>query len=234
MKLARNLLVALTRVAPAALLLLLAAGPAHAQTQTVCNNSTGTHSGFFYSFYRSSGSGCMTMTGNYGGGNYSTSYSLGSNGNLVAGKGWATGSTNRRVGYNAGVFNPGSNSYLTLYGWSTNPLVEYYVVDNWGGFKPPGGGASSLGTVTSDGGTYDIYRTRRINAPSIIGTASFDQFWSVRTSKRATGQNATITFANHVNAWRSRGMNLGTMNYQILATEGFGSNGSSNVTVWQQ
>jgi len=28
-------------------------------------------------------------------------------------------------------------------------------------------------------------------------------------------------------------MNLGTMNYQIMATEGFGSNGSSNVTTWQ-
>jgi len=46
--------------------------------------------------------------------------------------------------------------------------------------------------------------------------------------------NNTITFANHVNAWRSHGMNLGTMNYQIMATEGFGSNGSSNVTTWQQ
>jgi endo-1,4-beta-xylanase len=227
MKSARILLVALS-------LSLLGIGSAHAQTQTICNNQTGTHSGFFYSFWRGGGSGCMTLTGNYGGGNYSTSYSLGSNGNLVAGKGWATGSTSRRVGYNAGQFNPGNNSYLTLYGWSTNPLIEYYVVDSWGNFRPPGGGASSLGTVNSDGGTYNIYRTQRVNAPSIIGTATFYQFWSVRTSKRPLGQNNTITFANHVNAWSSRGMNLGSMNYQIMATEGFGSNGSSNVTVWQQ
>jgi endo-1,4-beta-xylanase len=201
-----------------------------AQAQQICNNGTGTHNGFFYSFYRSSGSGCMTLGAN---GNYSTSYSLGGSGNLVAGKGWATGSTSRRVGYNAGVFNAGSNSYLTLYGWSTNPLVEYYVVDSWGGFMPPGG-AALLGTVSSDGGTYNIYRTQRVNQPSIIGNATFYQFWSVRTSKRQQGVNNTITFANHVNAWRSRGLNLGTMNYQILATEGFGSNGSSNVTVWQQ
>jgi endo-1,4-beta-xylanase len=227
MKSARVLLVALS-------LSLLGIGSAQAQTQTICNNQTGTHSGFFYSFWRGGGSGCMTLTSNYGGGNYSTSYSLGSNGNLVAGKGWATGSTSRRVGYNAGQFNAGNNSYLTLYGWSTNPLVEYYVVDSWGNFTPPGGGAQQLGTVNSDGGTYRIYRTQRVNAPSIIGTATFYQFWSVRTSKRPLGQNNTITFANHVNAWRNLGMNLGTMNYQIMATEGFGSNGSSNVTVWQQ
>ncbi|MEI9927700.1 MAG: glycoside hydrolase family 11 protein [Sphingomonas sp.] len=179
--------------------------------------------------YLNSGTACMTLGA---AGNYSTTFSLGSSGNMVAGKGWSTGSTTRVIGYNAGVFNPGNNSYLALYGWSTNPLIEYYVVDSWGSFTPPGSGATLMGTVSSDGGTYNIYRTQRVNAPSIIGTATFYQFWSVRTSKRAQGVNNTITFANHVNAWRSHGMNLGTMNYQILATEGYGSNGSSNVTVW--
>ncbi len=230
MKFARAFLVALSRIAPLAFLLVLGAGPANAQQ--VCNNGTGTHGGFFYTFWKDGGTACMTL-GN--GGNYSTTWNLSGGRNLVAGKGWQTGSTSRRVGYNAGVWNPGTNSYLTLYGWSTNPLVEYYVVDHWGSqFTPPGGGAQSLGTVTTDGGTYNIYRTQRVNAPSIIGTATFYQYWSVRTSRRGQGTNNTITFANHVNAWRSRGMNLGTMNYQVMATEGFGSTGSSNLTVWQQ
>jgi endo-1,4-beta-xylanase len=202
-----------------------------AQAQSVCNNQTGTHNGYFYTMWKDSGSGCLNLGSD---GNYSITWSLGSSGNMVAGKGWATGSTNRVIGYNAGVFNAGSNGYLTLYGWSTNPLIEYYVVDNWGSFTPPGSGATFFGTVTTDGGTYNIYRTQRVNAPSIEGTRTFYQYWSVRTSKRPTGTNNTITFANHVNAWRSLGMNLGTMNYQVLATEGFGSNGSSNVTVWQQ
>lgn len=201
--------------------------------QQICNNQTGTNNGFFYSFWKSSGTACMTLTGNYGGGNYSTTWSLGSNGNFVAGKGWNPGSTSRVVGYNAGVFAPNGNGYLSLYGWSTNPLVEYYVVDNWGNFQPPGGGAQSLGTVNTDGGTYNIYKVNR-NGPNIQGNGPFVQYWSVRTSKRGTGSNNTITFANHVNAWRNHGMNLGTMNYQILATEGYGSSGSSNVTTWQQ
>ncbi len=198
-----------------------------AQAQTICSNSTGNQGGYFWTFFRDSGSGCMTLGAN---GNFSVNWQLGSSGNLVVGKGWATGSTSRVINYNAGVFNPGNNGYLTLYGWTTNPLVEYYVVDNWGNYTPPG--AQSMGTVTSDGGTYNIYRTQRVNAPSIIGTATFYQYWSVRTQKRPIGQNHRITFQNHVNAWRSRGWNLGQMNYQVMAAEGFGSNGSANLTVW--
>lgn len=227
MKLKRLAMVALTRALPTALAFSIAGG---ANAQQICNNGTGNQGGFFYTFWKDGGTACMTLGAN---GNYSTTYNLSGNRNLVAGKGWQTGSTSRRIGYNAGVFNAGSNSYLTLYGWSTSPLVEYYVVENWGGFTPPGN-TQAAGQVTTDGATYNIYRTQRVNAPSIIGNATFYQYWSVRTSKAGTGQNRTITFANHVNAWRNRGWNLGTMNYQVMATEGFGANGSSNLTVWQQ
>jgi endo-1,4-beta-xylanase len=196
--------------------------------QTICSNQTGTNNGFFYSFWKDTGSACMTMGS---GGNYDVTWSLGS-GNMVVGKGWSTGSSSRRVGYNAGVWQPSGNAYLALYGWTRNPLIEYYVVDSWGTFRPPGG--TPIGSVTSDGGTYDIYRAQRVNAPSIDGTQTFFQYWSVRRTKRATGSNQTITFANHVNAWRNAGLNLGNHVYQIMATEGFQSSGRSNLTVWSQ
>ncbi len=190
---------------------------------TITSNQTGTNNGYYYSFW-TSGSGSVTMT-LCSGGSYRDQWS--GVGDFVNGKGWNPGSSHT-VTY-SGSWNPsGGAAYLALYGWTTSPLVEYYILDNWSGFNP-GSQATFMGTVTSDGSVYNLYEDQRVNQPSIIGTATFNQYWAIRQSTRVGG---TITTGNFFNAWASHGMNLGTFNYQILATESFnGGSGTSNLTV---
>jgi endo-1,4-beta-xylanase len=110
-----------------------------------------------------------------------------------------------------------------IIGWSTGPLVEYYINENSNNFNlgTINSGTTHRGTVVSDGSTYDIYTHTQVNQPSIQGTATFPQFISVRQNKRTSG---TVTVQNHVNAWAALGMNLGTMNYQIMAVSSTCSN----------
>ena len=210
------------------LLMLACIGLLQSNAQTFTSNKTGTHDGYYYSFWTEGGGTASMTLGPEG--NYSTTWT--NIQNFTAGKGWQVGKRDRVVCFE-GTYDGGSNGFLAVYGWTKNELIEYYVVEDHGQWDPPGNTSDieHLGTFSSDGGTYDVYRSQRVNKPSIVGTATFYQFWSVRQEKRSSG---TVTFANHVDKWESYGLQLGsTWDYQIMESEGYGSSGSSNITVWE-
>lgn len=189
----------------------------------ICSNQTGGSQGGYYQMWTAGqGTACMDLASS--GMSYSTSWS--GIGDFVAGAGWKPGSTSRTINYSGSLNASGGTALLTLYGWTTSPLIEFYVIENYVGSPPTAG--TNMGTVTSDGGTYTIYKHQQVNQPSIQGTTTFWQYIAIRQSKRSSG---TITFPNFVNAWASKGMNLGSMNYQIMATEAWGGgSGSSSVS----
>jgi endo-1,4-beta-xylanase len=103
-----------------------------------------------------------------------------------------------------------------VYGWTKDPLVEYYITEDYiNAIQYVGGG--SRGTITCDGSCYTIYETTRTHSPSIVGTSTFHQYISVRKTKRQSG---SITVANHFDAWKKAGMDLGAHDYQVLSIEG--------------
>jgi endo-1,4-beta-xylanase len=192
-----------------------------AKAQTVNNNGTGTNQGFYYMLYTSGGSSTMTFSTQYAG-NYAISWS--NVNDVVGGKGWNPGGS-RTVGYNVGSASGYNN--ISIYGWTTSPLVEYYICE----FGSVVAGTYK-GSVSSDGHTYSTYEHTQVNQPSIQGTATFNQYLD-NWGGSSIGSNHSVTTGNHFNHWNSIGMNMGTFNLMILGTESYGGrSGYVNATVW--
>ncbi len=185
---------------------------------------TGTDHGYFYSLYVSGGSASISFpqAGKYAG-NFQVNWS--NVNDVVGGKGWSTGSA-RTVNYNCGSLT-GSFNNFSVYGWTTGPLIEYYVCEM-------GSVASGtyVGSVSSDGHSYSVYKHQQVNQPSIQGTATFWQYLS-NWGGSSKGSNHSVTTGNHFNYWKSHIGSMGSFNYQILAIEAYGGkSGSCNATVW--
>lgn len=176
--------------------------------------TTGTNGGYYYFTYYT-GSGSTSISFPVGGGNFVGSWTSGVTDSLC-GKGWNPGSI-RNVGYNVGVLSGNWHS-VAVYGFAPYPNVEYYITEM---------GANSgtfIGTVNSDGGTYNVYKGTQGGGP---------QYKDDRIVDQAKGANHTVTMANHVNYWKAHIGSFGpTISWTVLSVEAFGGPGNTNATVW--
>jgi len=128
-------------------------------------------------------------------------------------------------------YNPNSssgNSYLSIYGWTVDPLKEFYIVEDWRNWIPSmDAGATLKGTINVNGSIYDIYENTRFNQPSIIGNTTFQQYFSIRRDERNSG---TINISEHFDKWESLGMVMGKMYEVSFVVEGYQSSGNFEFT----
>ena len=126
--------------------------------------------------------------------------------------------------------NAGGYNYIGIYGWTVDPLVEYYIVDDW--FSEPGPNllGQKKGEFTVDGATYEVYQNQRNNAPSIKGTKTFPQFFSKRKGARSCGH---IDVTAHFKKWESMGMKMGKMYEAKVLVEAGGGSGSFDVSYFK-
>lgn len=120
----------------------------------------------------------------------------------------------------------GQYSYVGIYGWSTNPCVEYYIIDD--SFNPMPvnpGNTTNKGEAMIDGGTYVFYTrdTQGTGGSKCSGVNNWVQFYSVRKTARACGE---ISITQHFDAWAAAGMTLGKMDQAQILIEVGGGTGS--------
>ena len=191
----------------------------------ITENELGTIDGYDYELWKDHGTTDMTLTG---GATFTCNWSEINNALFRIGEKFDCTKTWEEIGeitidYGADYY-PVGNSYLCVYGWTREPLVEYYVVQSWGNWRPPG--AAAIATVEIGDATYDIYETERVNQPSIDGTQTFKQYWSVRKGKRTED---TICLTDHFRAWEEQGLTLGKLYEVALTVEGYQSRGTATI-----
>lgn len=209
-----------------ALIALVSCGDVAGQEiKTITECEIGEIDGYGYELWKDNGTTSMTLMEN---GNFSCEWSDINNALFRRGMKFDCTKTWQEIGnitleYDVD-YQPDGNSYLALYGWTRQPLIEYYIVESWGNWRPPGG--SPTATVKIDGDMYDVYETTRYNQPSIDGNTTFQQYWCVRQEKSSEGEiNVGEVFAT----WEALGMKMGKLYEASLTVEGYQSTGKATI-----
>jgi len=200
------------------------------QSIKVTSNTVGSINGIGYELWADSGNNSATF---YSDGSFSCSFQSAKDYLCRSGLSFDSTKTHQQIGHMYADFKLVKQniqnvdySFIGVYGWTRNPLVEFYVVDNWLSQWRPGDwvGNDKKGDYVIDGATYTIYKNTR-TGPSIDGNTTFTQYFSVRQQARDCG---TIDITAHFNQWEKLGMTMGKMHEaKVLGEAGSNSSGTT-------
>jgi hypothetical protein len=196
--------------------------------QHCSSNGNGKMTGdYSWTIWSSGSGGCITT---YDGSGCAFKATWNNSGDFLArtGLGWNETKTYDQLGpieadYAFKKSGSGGNwSFIGIYGWSNNPLIEYYIVEDWFGSLNIYQGAKK-GTITVDGEKYDVLTHTQSNQPSIHGNATFQQYFSARQKPRQCGH---ISISEHFKQWDKMGLKLGKMYEARILVEAAGGSGT--------
>lgn len=208
--------------------------------QTVtCSNGTsqkmGSAGGYDYELWSQNGAGSATMKLNVSdenGGAFEVEWQGTINMLARTGKRWGSNSsvTVQNVGNITSEFEVEWSStdnvkYVSVYGWGYydqadipsgfSNEIEYYIVQDRGSYNPTQGG-KKWGSAVIDGISYDFYTTDRIQQPSLSGTSTFKQYWSIPSNTSQHRTKGTISISKHFSEWAKAGMKMGKL-YEVAS-----------------
>lgn len=208
------------------------------QTVTCSNGSSqkmGSAGGYDYELWSQNGAGTATMTLNVSeenGGAFEVEWQGTINMLARTGKRWGSNSTVtvQNVGNITSEFEVEWSStdnvkYVSVYGWGYydqadipsgfSNEIEYYIVQDRGSYNPTSNG-KKFGSATIDGISYDFYTTDRIQQPSLSGTSTFKQYWSIPSNTSQHRTKGTISISKHFSEWAKAGMKMGRL-YEVAS-----------------
>ena len=115
-------------------------------------------------------------------------------------------------------------SYIGMYGWSSEPCVEWYVIEDSFKTMPVNPGTTTLKSdkLQLDDGEYFVYTrpTSGNGGTRCSGETEWIQYYSIRKTARRCGE---ISLTAHFDAWKGLGMPLGNiLEAKILVEVGGG------------
>jgi len=217
-------------------------GPALSGGSQHCSsNSSGTANSFTWTIWSSGSGGCIITYGS----SAAFSATWNNSGDFLARVGLSLGSnkTFDQLGTISADFSETftvvpvegktSKIYVALYGWTVDPLSEFYIIDDYGDFVPgpinsDGSSRINYGSLTVDDGTYDIWAMPVKNRPAITGdNKDFTQIFNVRKERRKCGH---ISASQHFAKWSTIGLPVGKLEEAMFLMEAQNNSGTVNVT----
>lgn len=134
-----------------------------------------------------------------------------------------------QIDYDADITTDGI-AYVGVTGFFTKPTAEFYIIEAWGEWQPPGTDLADakVGSVMIDGTTYNLYKCMKVVQ---MHDPTYPVYWSVaeRDPLEIGSSNhidGTIDIAAHFKAWKAANLELGYLHEIMFNVDAYKSSGS--------